>query len=420
MMPDVLEDLKWRGLIAQCTDADALREALLSGPVTFYTGFDPTAPSLHVGHLVQLITMRRLQQAGHKPIALVGGATGLIGDPRETTERAMQDTDVVAGWVEKIRNQISPFFDFDGPNAAILVNNLDWTADISAIDLLRDIGKHFRLGTMLAKDIVARRLASDEGISFTEFSYQLLQGNDFRELLRRYGCTLQCAGNDQWGNIVAGIDLIRKTDGKTVHGMTSPLITKSDGTKMGKSEGGAVWLDADLMSPYAFYQYWINTADDDVINYLKVFTFRSHAEIEALAQAVSERPGAREAQRTLAEDLTTLVHGANATRDVIEASQALFGRGELGQLDERTLRAALSELKTADVAVGDSVIDAMVASELVPSKSAARRAIAEGGAYLNNAKITDPDAVFAEADLLHGQFAVLRRGKKTLAAAVAR
>jgi len=417
MTADLIDDLKWRGLIAQSTDEAALRQALAAGPVTFYTGFDPTAPSLHVGHLVQLLNMRRLQQAGHRPIALVGGATGLIGDPRETTERAMQPADVVAGWVAKIRQQIEPFFEFDGPNGAIVVNNLDWTAQLSAIELLREVGKNFRLGTMLSKDIVARRLASDEGISYTEFSYQLLQANDFRELLRRYGCTLQVAGNDQWGNLVAGIDLIRKTDGASVHALTSPLITKSDGSKMGKSEGGAVWLDPEMLSPYAFYQYWINTADDDVVHYLKVFTFRTREEIEELERAVAERPGAREAQRTLAADLTTLVHGQAATDAVVAASQALFGRGELGGLDEATLASALAELGSTEVAVGDSVVDAMVASGLVASKSAARRAIADGGAYLNNQKIASEDQTFTPDDLLHGKYAVLRRGKKTLAAA---
>lgn len=412
MMPDLLDDLEWRGLIAQSTDRTALREALDSGPVTFYTGFDPTAPSLHVGHLVQLLNMRRLQQAGHRPIALVGGATGLIGDPRETTERAMQPTDVVADWVGKIRRQIEPFFDFDGPNAAIVVNNLDWTAQLSAIELLRDVGKNFRLGTMLSKDIVARRLASEEGISYTEFSYQLLQANDFRELLRRYDCVLQVAGNDQWGNLVAGIDLIRKTDGRSVHALTSPLITKSDGSKMGKSEGGAVWLDPELLSPYAFYQYWINTADEDVVNYLKVFTFRSREDIEELERAVEQRPGAREAQRALAADLTTLVHGADATAQIEAASQALFGRGDLRELDQQTLAAALRELPTAQVQPGASIVDAMVAAELVNSKSAARRAIKEGGAYLNNVKIDSEDQIFDPNDLLFGKYAVLRRGKK--------
>jgi len=414
---NILDELKWRGLIAQSTDEAALREALENGQVTYYTGFDPTAASLHVGHLVQVITMRRLQQAGHRPIVLVGGATGLIGDPRETTERSMNDKEVVAGWVEKIKGQLSPFFTTDGENGAIFVNNLDWTGEISAIELLRDIGKHFRLGTMLAKDIVARRLASDQGISFTEFSYQLLQGNDFKELLHRYNCTLQCAGNDQWGNIVAGIDLIRKTDGTPVHGLTTKLITKSDGTKMGKSEGGAVWLDAEMFSPYAFYQYWLNTADDDVIHYLKVFTFRTKAEIEELENEVKTNPGARAAQRALAGDLTTLVHGQQATDGAIAAAKAIFGGGELAELDAPTLKGVAAELPNAQVEAGTSIVDAAVAIGLVKSKSEARRAIQEGGLYLNNTKVTDPDATLQSQDFLANQFAIVRRGKKTLGVA---
>ena len=416
-MENIIDDLQWRGLIAQSTDEAALREAFENGQVTYYTGFDPTAASLHVGHLVQVITMRRLQQAGHRPIVLVGGATGLIGDPRETTERSMNDAEVVAGWVDKIRGQLKPFFETEGENGAIFVNNLDWTKDLSAIDLLRDVGKHFRLGTMLSKDIVARRLNSDEGISFTEFSYQLLQGNDFRELLRRYGCTLQSAGNDQWGNIVAGIDLIRKTDGTPVHGLTTKLITKSDGTKMGKSEGGAVWLDPNLFSPYAFYQYWLNTADDDVINYLKVFTFRTREEIEALAQEVKENPGARAAQRALAGDLTTLVHGQKATDGAIAAAKAIFGGGDLTELDEQTLNGVAKELPTANAAPGTSVVDAAVNIGLVKSKSEARRAIQEGGLYLNNVKVTDADATLEPKDFLANRFAIVRRGKKTLGVA---
>jgi len=414
---NILDELQWRGLVAQTTDDAALRDAFAAGPVTFYTGFDPTAQSLHVGHMVQLITMRRLQQAGHRPIALVGGATGLIGDPRETTERSLQDAEVVAGWVDKIRAQIEPFLEFDGPNAAIVVNNLDWTSQISAIELLRDIGKHFRMGNMLAKDIVARRLASDEGLSFTEFSYQLLQGNDFWELFKRYGCTLQTAGNDQWGNIVAGTDLIRKTEGATAHGLTTKLITKADGSKMGKSESGAVWLDPELFSPYAFYQYWFNTADADVIHYLRVFTFRTKEEIEELEKAVAERPHLREAQRVLAGDLTALIHGQAAVDAAVFAAEALFGRGDLANLDARTLNSVAQELEQAPAVVGGSVVDAAVAAKLVKSKSEARRAINEGGLYLNNAKVTDPEAVFTEQDFLANQFAILRRGKKTLAVA---
>ncbi len=416
-MTDVLDELHWRGLVAQTTDEAALRDALSEGPVTYYTGFDPTAQSLHVGHMVQLLNMRRMQLGGHKPLALVGGATGLIGDPRPTTERSMQSRDVVAGWVERIRAQIEPFLDFEGTYAARMVNNLDWTGEMSAIDLLRDVGKHFRVGTMLSKDIVARRLRSDEGISYTEFSYQVLQGMDFRELYKRFGCTLQMGGNDQWGNLLAGVELIRKTEGVAAHALTSPLITKADGSKMGKSEGGAVWLDPELTSPYAFYQFWLNTADADAVRYLKVFTFRTREEIAELEAAVAERPFAREAQRTLASDVTTLVHGQAATDAVVAASQALFGRGELGALDPGTLAAAVAELPRTTAKAGDLVVDALVGTGLVASKAAARRAIAEGGAYVNNVKVTSDEQVLQPADLLHGRYAVLRRGKKTLAVA---
>ncbi|CAM3770868.1 tyrosine--tRNA ligase [Isoptericola cucumis] len=416
-MTDILDELHWRGLVAQSTDEAALRSALAEGPVTYYAGFDPTAQSLHVGHMVQLLNMRRLQLAGHRPLALVGGATGLIGDPRPTTERSMQSRDVVAGWVDRIRSQIEPFLDFEGPAAARMVNNLDWTGEMSAIDLLRDVGRHFRVGTMLAKDIVARRLRSDEGLSFTEFSYQVLQGMDFRELYQRHGCTLQLGGNDQWGNLLSGVELIRKTEGAAVHAMTSPLITRADGSKMGKSEGGAVWLDPELTSPYAFYQFWLNQADADVVKYLKVFTFRTREEIAELEVQVAERPFAREAQRALAGDLTTLVHGQGATDAVIAASQALFGRGDLAALDARTLGAAVAELPSTTTSAGALVVDAFVGSGLVASKAAARRAIAEGGAYVNNTKVTSDDAALDATDLLHGRFAVLRRGKKTLAVA---
>jgi len=416
---DVLDELHWRGLVAQSTDEAALREALAAGPVTYYCGFDPTAPSLHHGHLVQLILLRHLQQAGHRAVALVGGATGMIGDPRESGERTLNTKEVVAEWTERLKAQVSRFLDFEGDNPAVLVNNLDWIDGISAIDLLRDIGKHYRLGTMLAKDTVARRLRSDEGISFTEFSYQILQGIDFLELYRRHGVTLQTGGNDQWGNLLSGVELVRKSEGSAVHALTTPLITKADGTKFGKTEGGAVWLAPDLMSPYAFYQFWLNQADDDVVRFLKIFTFRSRVEIEELEREVTERPFARVAQRTLAEDVTTLVHGADATAAVIAASQALFGRGELGGLDADTLAGATEELPRATVQVGGAVLDAFVDSGLVPSRGAGRRAISEGGAYVNNVKVTDEDAVLAADQLLQGRYAILRRGKKTLAVAVA-
>ena len=416
---DVLDELHWRGLVSQVTDEAALRTALSEGSVAYYVGFDPMAPSLHIGNLVQILTARRLQDGGHKAHLLVGGATGLIGDPRDSGERTLNSPEVVAGWVEKIRSQIEPFLDFDGPNAATMVNNLDWTAPMSAIEFLRDVGKYFRMGTMLSKEIVARRLNSEEGISFTEFSYQVLQGMDFRELYKRHGITLQLGGNDQWGNLLAGVELIRKAEGVTAHALTTPLITKADGTKFGKSEGGSIWLDPEMTSPYAFYQFWLNQADADVVNYLKVFTFRSREEIESLEVEVVERPFAREAQKALAGDVTTLVHGAAATQAVIEASQALFGRGELVDLDARTLAGAVSELPRVTAKAGDLVVDLLAGSGIVASKGEARRAVKEGGAYVNNVKVTAEDQALTTEDLLHGRFAVLRRGKKTLAVAAA-
>jgi len=415
---DILDELQWRGLVAQTTDEAALRQALSAGPVTFYCGFDPTAPSLHIGNLMQILTVRRFQLAGHRPLALVGGATGLVGDPRMTGERTLNEPEIVAGWVERIRSQIAPLLDFDGPAPAQMVNNLDWTAPMSAIAFLRDIGKHYRLGTMLAKDTVARRLESDQGISFTEFSYQIMQGMDFLELHRRHGCTLQTGGSDQWGNLLSGVELVRKADGATVHALTTPLITKSDGTKFGKTETGTVWLDREMTTPYAFYQFWVNADDADVVGYLKVFSFRSRAEIEELERAVAERPAAREAQRALAYEVTALVHGAGEADAVEAASLALFGRGELRDLDASTLAAAVAELPTARVDAGNlSVVDLMAASGLVASKAAARRAIADGGAYVNNVKVLSEDAVLDRTELLHGRWALLRRGKRTLAVA---
>ena len=419
-MTHIVDELAWRGLVAQTTEPAALRAALDAGPVSLYCGFDPTAPSLHIGNLVQILTVRRLQLAGHKPYALVGGATGLIGDPKMTGERTLNDPEVVAGWVDRIRRQIEPLLDFDGPAGATMVNNLDWTASLSAIDFLRGVGKHYRLGTMLAKDTVARRLNSDQGISFTEFSYQILQGMDFLELHRRYGVSLQTGGNDQWGNLLSGVELVRKVEGVGVHALATPLITKADGTKFGKTETGTVWLDPELTSPYAFYQFWLNAEDDAVLGHLKVFTFRTRDELDELSQAIAERPAAREAQRTLAYDVTALVHGTDAANKVVAASQALFGRGDLRLLDESTLGAAVAELPSAPARAGDLVVDVLAASGVVASKAAARRAIAEGGASVNNVKVTDEDAVLAAEDLLHGRWAVLRRGKRTLAVADAR
>ena len=418
-MTDIIDELSWRGLIAVSTDLDHLRKALDAGPVTCYAGFDPTGPGLHIGHLVLLLTMRRLQLAGHRPIGLVGGATGLIGDPSgKSAERVLNPREVVAGWVDRIGAEIGRFLDFSpGPACALAVSNLDWTGDLLTLDFLRDIGKHFPVNQMLSREVVKARLETS-GISFTEFSYQILQANDFLELHRRYGCDLQLGGSDQWGNLVSGVDLIRRVTGGTVHALATPLITKPDGTKYGKSDGGAIWISPDLTTPYAFYQFWLNRADAEVASLLRVFTFRERAEIEALERQTSEQPAARAAQRALAEDVTELVHGADQLAMVQAASRALFGQGDLRELDEPTLAAALAEVPRAQVSGGPDqlppVADLLVATGLEKSKSAARRTIAEGGAYLNNARVTQQDAAPAAADLLHGRFLVLRRGRRTV------
>jgi tyrosyl-tRNA synthetase len=418
---EILDDLSWRNLIAVSTDLVDLRKALDAGIVTFYCGFDPTAPGLHIGNLVQLLTMRRLQQAGHRPIAIVGGATGLIGDPGgKSEERVLNPRELVAEWVERIRGEVNRFLDFSpGPTEATVVSNLDWTGQLSAIDFLRDIGKHFPVNQMLSREVVRTRLEAG-GISYTEFSYQVLQANDYLELHNRYDCTLQLGGSDQWGNLVSGVDLIRRVTGDTVHALATPLITKPDGTKYGKTEGDAVWLSQDLMSSYAFYQFWLNRADAEMPGLLRVFSFRSRAEIEDLEKEVADRPQARRAQRLLAEELTTLVHGAAELGRVQAASQALFGQGDLRALDSATLAAAVAEVPNAEVACAagelPAVVDLMLACGIVNSKSEARRAVAEGGAYLTNERVTDVDAVPTAADLLHGEFLVLRRGRRTVGA----
>ncbi|HKR71267.1 MAG TPA: tyrosine--tRNA ligase [Streptosporangiaceae bacterium] len=415
-MTDIIDDLAWRGLIAVSTDLTELRRSLDAGQVTLYGGFDPTAASLHIGNLVLLLTMRRFQLAGHRPIGLVGGATGLIGDPSgKSVERSLNSPEVVAGWVKHIGDQVSRFLDFEpGPAAALMVSNLDWTEDLSALAFLRDIGKHFPVNQMLSRETVKARLESG-GISYTEFSYQILQANDFLELHRRHGCTLQIGGSDQWGNLVSGVDLIRRVTGDAVHALATPLITRPDGTKYGKSEGDAIWLSPELMSPYAFHQYWLNRADDEVASLLRVFTFRTREEIEDLERQTAERPAARAAQRVLADDLTTLVHGADETARATAAAKALFGQGDLKELDEATLAAALAEVPKATIGqLGPAVTDLMAESGIVSSKSAARRAVEQGGAYLNNEKVTDVEAVPGERDLLHGRFLVLRHGKRTI------
>ena len=416
---NLLEDLRWRGLLAQSTDEAALLESLKK-PITLYVGFDPTAPSLHVGNLVVLLVLRRFQLAGHTPIALVGGATGLVGDPSgKNEERTLNSTEIVAGWVNRIRTQVSVFLDFsEGKNKAIVVNNLDWTSPLSAIEFLRDIGKHFSVNQMLSKDSVSARLEAG-GISYTEFSYQVLQSYDFLELFRRNNCTLQLGGSDQWGNIVAGLDLIRRVEQGSGHALTVPLLTKADGTKFGKTAGGSVWLDPSMTSPYAFFQYWLNTDDKDVINFLKVFSFKSHEEITALENAHKENPGLREAHRALARELTALVHSQATTDRVEAAAKALFGQGDLTELDEETLAGALAELPRTTVSKNDVIptwVDLLAATGVVDSKSAARRIVKEGGAYLNNEKISGEDFAPQKSDFLCGKYAVLRKGKRDLAA----
>ncbi len=417
----ILDELEWRGLIAQSTDRDALADALENGLITVYSGFDPTAPSLHAGHLVPLLTLRRFQQAGHRPIVLAGGATGMIGDPRDSGERTMQTADTVAQWAARIRGQLERFVQFDeSPTGAIVENNLSWTSELSAIEFLRDVGKYFSVNVMLDRDTVRRRLEG-EGISYTEFSYMLLQANDYVQLNERYGCGLQVGGSDQWGNIVAGVRLVRQKRGAVVHAMTTPLVTDSEGKKFGKSTGGGnIWLDPELTSPYAWYQYFFNTADADVLGYLRWFTFLSREEIAELTEATESRPHERAAQRRLARELTTLVHGQGATDGVELASQALFGRGELGDLDESTLAAALREASNGQVAEleaggPDAISDLMVATGLSASKGAARRTVAEGGVYVNNVRIESDEWIPQSSDFLYDRWLVLRRGKRNIA-----
>ncbi len=417
-MSDVLDELKWRGLLANSTDEAALAAHLEAGPATFYVGFDPTAPSLHFGNLVQLIVARHLQAAGHRPLLLVGGSTGMIGDPKDSGERGLNTKETVAAWVERIRSQVSRFISFDGDNAARLVNNLDWTGPMSVLDFLRDVGKHFPVNRMLARDVVRNRL--EDGISYTEFSYVLLQSLDYLELFRTYGCTLQFGGSDQWGNITAGVELVRRAEGERVHALATPLLTKADGTKFGKTESGTVWLDPGMFSPYAFHQFFVNAEDEKVIDYLKVFSPRSRAEIAELERLTAETPHLRLAQKALADDVTALVHSAADRDAAVTAAAALFGRSELEQLSELTLAGVMREIGGIEVEAGETwptIVDLMEQTGVVATKSAARRAINDGGAYLNNHKVVDPDARLSPEDLLHDRYAVLRRGKKTVGAA---
>ena len=414
----ILDELGWRGLIAQSTDIDALAAATAQRPLTVYAGFDPTAPSLHAGNLVPLLTLQRFQRAGHRPIVLAGGATGMIGDPRDAGERSLNTSDTVEEWAQRIRGQLERFVDFDdSPTGAIVENNLNWTSGLGAIESLRDVGKYFSVNVMLDRDTIRRRL-DGEGISYTEFSYMLLQANDYVELQQRYGCSLQIGGSDQWGNIIAGVRLVRQKLGATVHALTVPLVTAADGTKFGKSTGGgSLWLDPEMTSPYAWYQYFVNAADADVVRYLRWFTFLAADELAELEAATTERPHERAAQRRLAQELTTLVHGEAATRSVELASQALFGRGELSELDEPTLAAALRETTVASLKQGEpaGIIDLLVSTGLSASKGAARRTIAEGGASVNNRRIESEDWSPQPADFLHGNWLVLRRGKRNIA-----
>ena len=413
----VLDELSWRGFIAHSTDPEALRARFESGPVTFYVGFDPTAPSIHMGNLVQLMLVRLMQAAGHRPLLLVGGSTGLIGDPKQSSERNLNPTELVHEWVERIRAQVSKFVSFEGENAARLVNNYDWTATFSTLDFLRDIGKHFSVNRMLDREVVKARLES--GISYTEFSYVLLQSLDYLELHRQYGCELQTGGSDQWGNITAGVDLIRRAESARVHAMATPLLTKADGTKFGKTESGTVWLDPAMTSPYAFHQFFLNAEDSMVGGYLKIFTTRSAEEIADLERQTAEAPHRRAAQRALADDITDLVHSVAEREAATAAAGAIFGRGDLADLDSGTLAAVAGELDAAILPAGaelPSVVDVLAASRVVESKGAARRAIAEGGAYLNNQRVTDPNAVVTATDLLAGEYLVMRRGKRTVGA----
>ncbi|MBK8469731.1 MAG: tyrosine--tRNA ligase [Actinomycetales bacterium] len=420
-MADILDELQWRDSVAQTTDDASLREALANGPITVYCGFDPTAPSLHFGNLVQLVVLRRLQRAGHRVICLVGGSTGLVGDPRPTAERVLKTKDEAAANVARIKELVRPFLDFDGTDPAathpaVLVDNLDWTAPMSALDFLRDIGKHFRVNQMIRKEAVARRLESQEGISYTEFSYQLLQALDFLHLYQAHGCTLQTGGSDQWGNLTAGVDLIHRVEGVAVHALATPLLVDAAGQKFGKSEGNAVWLSADMTSPYALYQYFLNVEDASVIGLLKVLTDADLDEIAELERSVRAEPFRRAAQRRLAQAVTTLAHGDSVSASVQAASEAIFGRGDLRALDAATLRDATAELPSAALPAGATVVDALVASGLADSRNAARRIVGEGGVSLNSVKVSDPETLVTEADFLHGYAALLRRGRKSQAA----
>ena len=423
-MNALIDDLAWRGLIAQSTDLDALRRDLDAAPMTLYVGFDPTAPSLHLGNLLQILTMKRFQLHGHRPLALVGGATGLIGDPKMSGERTLNPVEVVESWADRLRAQLERYYDFDGDASARMVNNFDWTSGVDVIAFLRDIGKHFSVNRMLDREAVAARLAN-EGISFTEFSYQILQSYDYLELYRRFGCRLQTGGSDQWGNITAGVDLIRRVEAASVHALTTPLVTKADGTKFGKTESGTVWLDAEMSSPYAFFQFWLNADDRDIPSLLRFYSFADHAQILEWESATLESPAQRAAQRALAVELTTMVHGESATQAVEAAAQALFGRGDLAAVPGPVLGAALRETPHADIARSEvhagylpDIVELLTRSGLSASRGEARRTIGEGGAYVNNVRVEADDFRPSATDLIDGRYLVLRRGRKTVAGVI--
>jgi tyrosyl-tRNA synthetase len=418
-LPLILTDLQWRGLLADCTDLEALRKRLAEGPVTLYCGFDPTGDSLHVGHLMGQLTLRRFQLAGHIPIALAGGATGMIGDPSgRSSERNLLTREQLNHNIASIKGQLSRLLDFNAAgNPARLVDNADWTAPISFLDFLRDVGKHFTLNLMLAKDSVKSRMEGEGGISYTEFSYQLLQAYDFYHLRNTCQCELQIGGSDQWGNITAGTDFIRKKLGVPAWGWTFPLITKSDGSKFGKTAGGAVWLDPKQTSPYRLYQFFVNTEDAKVCEYLRKFTFLTREQIEALEATHAANPGAREAHKALAREVTTLVHGADALAGAMKASEILFG-GPLDGVSETIFNDVVGEVPTKDLEkaklgeAGSSIADLVVHAGLAPSKGAARKDLESGGIYLNNARVDHTRSVTTN-DLLFGKYLLLRKGKRS-------
>lgn len=415
MANNLIKQLQERGLVAQVTDEDGLSERLAQGPIALYCGFDPTADSLHLGHLVPLLCLKRFQLAGHKPVALVGGATGLIGDPSfKAAERKLNTEDTVGDWVEKIRQQVSPFLDFDcGSNSARMANNYDWFGGMKVLTFLRDIGKHFSVNAMINKEAVKQRLNRDDsGISFTEFSYNLLQAYDFACLNEEHGVELQIGGSDQWGNITSGIDLTRRLHQNQVYGFTVPLITKSDGTKFGKTEGGAIWLDPKKTSPYKFYQFWINTADADVYRFLKFFTFMSIEEINALEEEDKNSGKAPRAQYVLAENVTHLVHGDAGLDAAKRITQSLFS-GELNDITEDDFaQLAQDGMPAIELESGADLQQALVDSELVPSRGQARTMIGSNAVTINGEKQSNPEYVFADSDRLFGRYSLLRRGKK--------